>query len=366
MQLQAVNVLRFISILIVASFLFASAALGQMNTYSINDTVTTASGPMTLNVDGDLSNDYTFEIFPLSGSSTAARVVSLWDSYVMDASTFGYPDALNCGDIVDGPYSSGNAVLGTDVGGGGSFSGAGLKYLGLKMDVGGESYLGWISLEVAEGNDTIILHDVGYSTVPNNAIAVGQMSNATDPPLCDFIYTVGTQFEIEVAAPTTGNGLPTMAPVFISTYAGDLILAEDSCFAGPCTHLVSNAMGADTITTCIDYVVYGAEMCIMDTPTCCVTQAWNEDSQTWLTAETASGIQVEPARDVILYPVPTSGQLNIKGAVEAVRIFDVFGRLVLTAGRVSVVDVSGLAAGDYFVEITSPAGRRAEKIQVVR
>ena len=69
---------------------------GQINTYSINDTVTTASGPSTLNIDGDLSNDYTFEIFPLSGSSTAARVVSLWDSYVMDASTFGYPDALAC------------------------------------------------------------------------------------------------------------------------------------------------------------------------------------------------------------------------------------------------------------------------------
>ena len=340
-------------------------ASGQINTFSLNDTVTVASGPLTLNVDEDASNDYTFEIFPLSGSSTAARVVSLWDSYVMDASTFGYPDALDCGVIVDGPYSSGNAVLGTDVGGGGSFTGAGFKFLGLKMDVDGESYLGWISLEVAASNDTIILHDVGYSTVPNNPIAAGQMSDATDSPLCDFIYTVGTQFEIEVAAPTTGNGLPPMAPVFISTSVGDLVLAEDSCFAGPCTHLVSNAIGADTITTCIDYVVYGAEMCIIDTPTCCVTQAWDEESQTWQIAETASGIQVEPARDVVLYPVPTSGQLNIKGAVEAVRIFDVFGRLVLTSGRVSAVDVSRLAAGDYFVEITSSTGRWTEKIQVV-
>ncbi|MGB0196260.1 MAG: hypothetical protein ACPF84_06970, partial [Flavobacteriales bacterium] len=86
--------------LIVGILCGVTPASGQINTYSINDTVTTASGPLTLNIDGDLSNDYTFEIFPLSGSSTAARVVSLWDSYVMDASTFGYPDALNCGDIV--------------------------------------------------------------------------------------------------------------------------------------------------------------------------------------------------------------------------------------------------------------------------
>jgi hypothetical protein len=339
---------------------------GQINTYSINDTVTEASGPFTLNVDGDASNDYTFEIFPLSGSSTAARVVSLWDSYVMDASTFGYPDGLNCGDAVTGPYTSGNAVLGTDVGGGGSFTGAGLKFLGLKMDAGGESCRGWVSLEVAASNDTIILHDVGYSTVPDNAIAAGQMSDETDPPLCDFIYTVGTQFEIEVAAPTTGNGLPSMAPVLISTSADDVVLAEDSCFAGPCTHLVSNAMGADTITTCIGYVVYGAEMCIMDTPTCCVTQAWNEESQTWQIAETASSIEVEPAHDVVLYPVPTSNQLNIQGQFDDLRIFDVFGRLVMTSGQATVVDVSGLAAGDYFIEIASPKGRWTEKIQVVR
>ncbi|MBO73905.1 MAG: hypothetical protein CMD33_01380 [Flavobacteriales bacterium] len=339
---------------------------GQINTYSINDTVTEASGPFTLNVDGDLSNDCTFEIFPLSGSSTAARVVSLWDSYVMDASTFGYPDALNCGDLVTGPYTSGNAVLGTDVGGGGSFTGAGLKFLGLKMDVGSESYRGWVSLEVAASNDTIILHEVGYSTAPNYEITAGQMSDESDAPLCGFIYTVGTQYEIEVAAPTTGNGLPLMAPVFISTFAGDVILAEDSCFAGPCTHLVSNAMGADTIITCIDYLVYGATMCVMDTPTCCVTQAWDEESQSWQIAETASGIAVEPAHDVVLYPVPTSGQLNIRGQFDDLRIFDVFGRLVLTAGRASVVDVSGLTAGDYFVEITSSTGRWTEKIQVVR
>ena len=125
-------------------------------------------------------------------------------------------------------------------------------------------------------------------------------------------------------------------------------------------------MGADTITTCIDYVVYGAEMCVMDTPTCCVTQAWDEESQTWQIDETASGIPVESARDVVLYPVPTSGQLNIRGAVETLRIFDVFGRLVLTTGRISVVDVSDLVAGDYFVEITSSTERWTEKIQVVR
>ena len=100
-----------------------------------------------------------------------------------------------------------------------------------------------------------------------------------------------------------------MAP--ISTWL--VIWSSPRIVVLPALHLVSNAMGADTITTCIDYVVYGAELCILDTPTCCVTQAWDEESQTWQIAETASGIQVEPVRDVVLYPVPTSGQLNIRG-----------------------------------------------------
>lgn len=77
-------------------------------------------------------------------------------------------------------------------------------------------------------------------------------------------------------------------------------------------------------------------------------------------------MEFEPVRDVVLFPIPTNGQLNIRGEVDAVRIFDVFGRVVLTAGRASVVDVSGLASGDYFVEIKSPSGRWTEQIRVVR
>jgi len=349
------------------SFLvFSAIAIGQINSYPINQTVTAESGPYTLNVDGNNSNDYTFEIFPLSGNSTAARVVSLEGSSAMDTSTFGYPDALNCGDAVTGPFSSGNAVLGTDVGGGGSFTGEGLKFLGLNMDVGGESFRGWISLEVAATNDSITLHEVSYSMAPNSEIVAGQLSDETDQALCEFIYTVGTQYEIEVAAPTTGNDLAAMAPLSMSTSAGDVLLAEDSCFGGPCTHIISNAMGAETITTCIEYIVFGAEACIVDTFTCCVTQVWDEVLQGWQVTENATDVEAESFLKVILYPVPTSGQLNIQGDVDALRIFDLSGRVVLSSLRTSFLDVSGLAEGSYIVEILSSNVRWTEKIQVLR
>ena len=124
-----------LTLFVASLFLSARGAMSQINSYPVNQTVTISSGSFTIDVDNDSNDDYTFEILPLSGSSNAARVISLGNSQVMDGSTFGYPDALNFGDNVTAPYSSGNAVLGTDVGGGGQFTAAGMKYLGLNIDI---------------------------------------------------------------------------------------------------------------------------------------------------------------------------------------------------------------------------------------
>lgn len=150
--------------------------ISQIISSPINQTIIVSSGPLNIDINNDGTDDYIFEILPLAGTSKAARVISIGNSSVMDGSTFGYPDALNLGDNVSGPYSSGNAVLGTDVGGGGQFSGAGLKYLGLNIDIWGQSHLGWISLEVSMNNDTIFLNDSGFNTTANNAINAGQTS----------------------------------------------------------------------------------------------------------------------------------------------------------------------------------------------
>ncbi|MFT4682781.1 MAG: cell division protein FtsL [Flavobacteriales bacterium] len=168
--------LNILTLFVALLFLSGINAIAQINTYPVNQTITISSGSFTIDVDNDSNDDYTFEILPLSGSLKAARVISLGNSQVMDGSTFGYPDTLNFDDNVIGPFSSGNAVLGTDVGGGGQFSGAGVKYLGLNLAISGESHLGWISLEVPASNDTIILHDVGYNTTASDGITAGLMN----------------------------------------------------------------------------------------------------------------------------------------------------------------------------------------------
>jgi len=104
--------------------------------------------------------------------------------------------------------------------------------------------------------------------------------------LCDsnMTYTIGSQYQLEIAIPVTGNALPTMAPIYAVTYGGQDMLGEDSCFSGPCTHLIPNynmstGMPYDTIITCISYTLTDTSGYV-DTLNCCFTQIW--DGQAWM------------------------------------------------------------------------------------
>ena len=104
--------------------------------------------------------------------------------------------------------------------------------------------------------------------------------------LCDsnMTYTTGSQYQLEIAIPQTGNSLPTMAPLYAVTYGGQTVLGQDSCFAGPCTHTVFNynpttGMPYDTITTCISYTLTDS-LGYVDTLNCCFNQVW--DGQAWM------------------------------------------------------------------------------------
>jgi hypothetical protein len=94
-------------------------------------------------------------------------------------------------------------------------------------------------------------------------------------------YTTGSQYQLEIAIPVTGNSLPTMAPLYAVTYGDGNMLAEDSCFSGPCTHMVynynPNGTYYDTLTTCITYTLTDT-VGYVDTLMCCFSQYWNGSS----------------------------------------------------------------------------------------
>jgi len=129
-------------------------------------------GEILVDVNDDGVDDYKFEFLDLTQGNNAARVVTLGGAY-LDNSTFGYPDALQNGMPVQGnfEYFSGG-ILGTDVGGGGLFSGAGNRYLGIFIE---ERY-GWIEIYCSANNDTLKIISSGLNTSINAPIDAGQMT----------------------------------------------------------------------------------------------------------------------------------------------------------------------------------------------
>ena len=111
--------------------------------------------------------------------------------------------------------------------------------------------------------------------------------------LCDvnMTYTTGSQMQLEIAIPVTGNSLPTMAPLYAVTYGNGNMLAEDSCFSGPCTHMIynynPNGTYYDTLTTCISYTLTDT-MGYIDTLMCCFEQYWDGSSWAKLSMQQAN------------------------------------------------------------------------------
>ncbi|MFB0998470.1 MAG: T9SS type A sorting domain-containing protein, partial [Flavobacteriales bacterium] len=99
----------------------------------------------------------------------------------------------------------------------------GIKYLGLNLDISGNSHLGWISLEVAASNDTIILHDIGYNTISSNGITAGQMNliSVNEIRSIDFeIYPNPCQNIISIDWPNSYNSVSYS----ISDLSGQLLI----------------------------------------------------------------------------------------------------------------------------------------------
>ena len=57
-----------------------------------------------------------------------------------------------------------------------------------------------------------------------------------------------------------------------------------------------------------------------------------------------------------IYPNPTLGNFTIEGAAGMVTIYDIYGRLVLTANT-NTLDISNAADGIYFVRIVNEQGK---------
>lgn len=127
---------------------------------------------------GGLPTHYlTFEIISLS-TGHAVRVKSSNNVQILDSSTFGYPDALDLDAEISETaiWSTGNNfVLGTSVGNGGLFEGAGVKHLGFRVEREGVYHYSWVSLENLSGNTTLNIFRTALNYVANESILAGRL-----------------------------------------------------------------------------------------------------------------------------------------------------------------------------------------------
>ena len=117
-------------------------------------------------------------------------------------------------------------------------------------------------------------------------VSFGLQTQAQILSPCDstMSYTMGSQYQLEIAFAVGGNTPGTWsAPLYAVTYGNGTMLAEDSCFANACTHMIYNynmltGMPYDTLTTCVSYVTSDS-IGVIDTLMCCFDQYWN--GQAW-------------------------------------------------------------------------------------
>jgi hypothetical protein len=69
------------------------------------------------------------------------------------------------------------------------------------------------------------------------------------------------------------------------------------------------------------------------------------------------GLQTNTTANVMAYPNPTNGFVNFSETLAKLEVFDMQGRIVLTAANCASMNLSGLAAGTYQLVSNTPTLR---------
>lgn len=155
----------------------ASLVVTEIISGPINQTLI-GPGQMEFDFNGDAQTDFIFDILYLSAGSNAARVKPQGGSEILDNSTYGYPDVFDFEEEMTGFFHGNLGVLGT-FNSAGQFRGMGDKYLGIKINAGGQKLHGWVLLNCSFNRDTLTIISFGYSTTPDEPVTAGQTTTAT-------------------------------------------------------------------------------------------------------------------------------------------------------------------------------------------
>lgn len=175
---------------VAGTFIAAGAANAQITYFDINPDIVFANSAGAIDVTGDSQADYYFQDTNVVANNLwFAGVVPIGTQAVAaDLGTYNYPFKMAAGATIDGTLTwltgSATGSMAFSVSSAFPYSGSHWQgdaadgYLGMKLDVAGNTIFGWLRVSVAANTQSITLKDLGFNATPNTAILAGAMPSA--------------------------------------------------------------------------------------------------------------------------------------------------------------------------------------------
>ena len=171
----------------------------------------------------------------------------------------------------------------------------------------------------------------GNTYTSSNNTATHTLSNSTG---CDSVVTLNLTIN------TIDNGITNSSPTLTANAIGATYqwLECDNNYAP----IAGETNQSYTATSSGSYAVEVTQNNCTDTSDC--------------ENVTVVGMQENKKSELRIYPNPTTGILTIEGVEGIASIYDIYGRLVLTANT-NTLDISKAAMGIYFVRVLDEQGK---------
>jgi len=364
----------------------SSNADAQVAYSGVQDILVNTPGVLNqIDLDGDGTDDFGFGIQMMSYSGTSygfkvnyggiagpsnnavvgsSMVYALSNGYTINASNSWRSLSISSSYMPHNIGYTGSSFYGTSSYPfyGGSFHGAGDKYIGVKFDISGGTHFGWIKINFNEDCDELIIKDWAYETTPGDSIIAGNdglvptvalTTAATEP--------VNGDFDIAITFSEVTTGLEE----------GEIVVTNGSVKAGT----LATADGGLTYTVTITPTATGDVTIALPAGVAQDNIGYDNDAATDLIVEAdlTSGIDMlQEANKVLVYPNPTKGSVKIDLSnseldINSITITDLSGRQLHNqeiTNKLVNLDLGSYEKGMYILIMQTNSSQITKKIVI--
>lgn len=179
---------------VAGTFIAAGAANAQVTYFDINPDIVYSNSSGAIDITGDSQADYYFaDTNYVANNVWFAAVVPIGTQAVAaDLGAYNYPFKMVAGTPIDATITTwltGSATGSMALSVSGSFPYGSASYwdgdatdgyLGMKMDIAGNTIYGWLRVSVAANTQSLTLKDLGFNATPNTGIDAGETGLGMD------------------------------------------------------------------------------------------------------------------------------------------------------------------------------------------